>query len=645
MILCGHNIDEMRKLPAGSVQLCVTSPPYFGLRDYKIPPSVWGGDLNCEHEWLEHTKPAANGIIDGGMSGLTLSENSATRSPQKSNFCKKCGAWLGNLGLEPDPELYVRNLSLVFRELWRVLRDDGTLWVNLGDSSAGSRSGEKREVPHMDGREYDSYLENGRVRVQGDREIPVKARRIKNPTSKQASNRSSDLENAPHRSKRIERGGGRWGGGNVPAMGDLKPKDLIGIPWMVAFALRADGWYLRSRIPWIKRNPMPESADDRPTIAIEDIFLLSKRERYFYDGHAVKMPASLSSHRRMSQNVAAQRGSARANGGEDSRPMKAGSRSPGVNPKAIVPDGFTKQNTSFPAAVADLVSTRSRRNSDWFFESWQGLLTDEEGEPLAFIVNTAPYKEAHFATFPIRLVTPMIRAGTSDRGACVECGAPWKRVTEKGEPDREHQLACGSDAAGEYEGEATKDFEGHRAQNASATKARILDGMRKTETVGWHPTCDCVAGNPKSQTPSSKYFVRSVTNRRIERCVLRLEIPHDTEPETKYKGRSNAGRLHSLRDSFRARGFEFGAVGQIKVVPGMKKRRDWYRADWQRRIDAHFPKTRPCVVIDPFGGSGTTAAAALELGREPLLIDISADYTDLSRKRTGVITPSLALFE
>lgn len=185
-ILVGDAVTRLRELPEGCVQTCVTSPPYWGLRDYG-------------HAW--------------------------------------------QLGLEATPEAYVAALVDVFREVRRVLRDDGTIWVNLGDSYAGSRGAQSREH-----------------------------------AGKHAPNVSA-LKAAQIRTGLLRTPG-------------LKPKDLVGIPWLVAFALRADGWYLRSDIIWAKRNPMPESVTDRPTKAHEYIFLLAKSARYYYDAAAIREPCS-----------------------------------------------------------------------------------------------------------------------------------------------------------------------------------------------------------------------------------------------------------------------------------------------------------------------------------------------------------------
>jgi DNA modification methylase len=160
------------------------------------------------------------------------------------DFCKSCGAWRGSLGLEPTPELYVRHIVEVMREVRRVLRKDGTLWLNLGDSYAGSwgNKGHRRETKRLN-----------RFDV-----IPPE---ISPPTAR-------------------------------PANYGLKPKDLVGIPWRVAFALQADGWWLRSDIIWHKVNPMPESVRDRPTRSHEFLFLLTKSRRYFFDQEAVREPTA-----------------------------------------------------------------------------------------------------------------------------------------------------------------------------------------------------------------------------------------------------------------------------------------------------------------------------------------------------------------
>jgi len=302
---------DARQIPLadGVAQTCVTSPPYWGLRDYGLEPSVWGGEADCEHVWdVRDYQRRSN---DGGdeLRKQVTSKGSINRDvPVKSAFCQRCGAWRGCLGLEPTPELYVAHMVEIFREVRRVLRDDGTLWLVLGDSYAG-----------------------GNYRGGG----------VETASAKQRSN-----------------------AGTLPFMSTcakipngLKPKDMCGIPWRVAFALQADGWWLRSDIVWAKPNPMPESVTDRPTKAHEYVFLLAKRLRYYYDAEAVKEPAGTQTW-------------------------------PGIGPQ----HGIERDRGEVyrPMAVHHV---RNRRS--------------------VWSIATRPYSGAHFACYPPDLVEPCILAGSA----------------------------------------------------------------------------------------------------------------------------------------------------------------------------------------------------------------------------------------
>lgn len=268
-ILNGDCRDVLKTLPDQSVHTCVTSPPYFGLRDYG------------------HT---------------------------------------GQMGLEPTPDEFVSELVNVFREVRRVLRDDGTLWLNLGDSYASYRDG--KAIP-----DTTRGLSEGTLVPKGS-----------------AKNRMS----------------------STFAKTSIKHKDLIGIPWRVAFALQADGWYLRQDIIWHKPNPMPESVTDRCTKAHEYIFLLSKSSKYYFDHEAIKEPVAASSIIRLTQpNISAQVGSNRV-------PFKTNGTMKAVG------------NTEM----------RNKRS--------------------VWTVTTKPFKGAHFATFPQDLIEPCILAGCPEGGTVLD---------------------------------------------------------------------------------------------------------------------------------------------------------------------------------------------------------------------------------
>ena len=357
-------------LPDASVHCVVTSPPYWGLRDYGL--GRWqGGDAECVHARPEDAWPNANG-------GKLYPNNDL---PWPNGVCGLCGAvnTPGGIGLEPTLGEWVENVVEVMREVRRVLRDDGTVWLNLGDAYAGSGKGNSR---------------NGRK-----------------DGGKQNTNKGSLGLPRDH--------------------SDLSPKNLMGQPWRVAFALQDDEWILRSAIVWHKPNPMPESTKDRPTSAYEMVFLLAKQARYFYDAEAVREPHSMASLARYEYGLKSK--------APDDGLISAGSKG-GIFTSARMGDHVSKAGAN-------------ARNV------WR---IPTQGRP-----------DAHFATFPDELPRRCILAGTSEHGVCGECGAPWARVVEKGE------------TVGEYPRNPINPSLGY------ARKERA--GETPTQTRGWQPTCDCDA--------------------------------------------------------------------------------------------------------------------------------------------------------
>ena len=233
MILQGDVLERLKDVPH-DVQTCVTSPPYWGLRDYGT--ATWeGGKSNCVHTISMPTK------WNDPKRGEKYTRPEVANRGGKSEACFLCGAKRidSQLGLENTPEEYVSNMVKVFRAVRRVLKDDGTLWLNLGDSYAMSSMRGKNSA-------FKGLIDQSNSGIVGvEKSIPK----------------------------------------------GLKPKDLIGIPWRVAFALQADGWYLRQDIIWAKPNPMPESVTDRCTKSHEYIFLLTKSPKYYFDNEAIKEEA------------------------------------------------------------------------------------------------------------------------------------------------------------------------------------------------------------------------------------------------------------------------------------------------------------------------------------------------------------------
>jgi DNA modification methylase len=339
----------------------------WGLRDYGT--ATWeGGDSECDHQ-----RQSAVSRASSGLDGATTTQGGAYAFGAE---CGRCGAKRidSQLGLEPTPEQYVENLVRVFREVRRVLRDDGTVWLNLGDSYAGAPIGSfNGGGAGTRGRDRSGHVTSGRM-------------------------------------------------DKVKASG-LKPKDLVGIPWRVAFALQADGWWLRSDIIWAKPNPMPESVTDRPTRAHEYVFLLTKSARYFYDADAIREDGSDNSH-----------------GG---LPIEGG-------PKQ---EALGQQVNGRMGLVAGIAGRNKR--SVW-------------------TVTTQPYPEAHFATFPPKLVEPCVLAGSPPK-CCGECGASWERVTESG------ALVNRGKQRGQDAWTTPQGF-----LRAGGSRAGDVDGR---STIGWRPTC------------------------------------------------------------------------------------------------------------------------------------------------------------
>ena len=238
----GHVLDLLRDMPTASVHCVVTSPPYYALRDYRLEPTIWGGDAEHAHEWgVALRAPWAN-EVPGPSANHPKNGDAGHWRPKEAGGLCPCGAWRGSLGLEPSPELYVGHLLEVFAEVWRVLRPDGCLFLNLGDSYAGSGKGPSKAIS-----------QRGRM------------------ATRTISGRQS--------------GAGRCGG-------EAKSKDLLLMPYRTVMALQAAGWYVRSQIVWHKPACMPESVQDRPTSSWEPIFLLARNARYFFDAQAVREESS-----------------------------------------------------------------------------------------------------------------------------------------------------------------------------------------------------------------------------------------------------------------------------------------------------------------------------------------------------------------
>ena len=390
----------------------------------------------------------------------------------------------------------------VFREVWRVLRDDGVCWVNLGDSYAndgkwgGSTGGRHHKHFH-----------------------------------------------------------GQTGVGRGRRLTGLKPKDLIGIPWRVAFALQDDGWWLRQDIVWHKPNPMPESVTDRCTKAHEYIFMLTKSERYYFDAAAIAEPAVYSGL--ANQDESGFKAPQSFNGKH-----KAGYRSSGNKER--------KQR-------ADHGGAPGHGGNQAFGVPWAGGTRNKRS---VWTVATAPFADAHFATFPPALVEPTILASTSAHGCCRHCGAGWERVVW-----RSLRAGTGAVKAGvvdERDHGADANDQGANRQRDGHRNGMIVDN----ETLGWYPDCSCDGLGPLPEYP--------------ERPV---------------RGDLTKAAFDAAMDRWR-----------VDCLPVTVRRREMCEA-------ARSAAVVHAVVLDPFGGAGTTGLVADRLRRNAVLIELNPEYAEMARRR------------
>lgn len=645
-IAVGHVLDALRALPDESIHCAVTSPPYWGLRDYGIEPKIWGGDVQCRHEWGEQRivpRDSNRDQMEWTTGGDPARKIKAGPVSQRS-FCIRCGAWRGSLGLEPSPELYVEHIVEVFREVRRVLRKDGTLFLDIGDCFvSGGRS------------QWDLSSNNrNHNHLHGSRPANPKG---------------------------------------------LKPKDLVGIPWRVAFALQADGWWLRSDIIWEKPAPMPESVRDRPTRAHEYVFLLAKSESYFYDAEAITEPASEGTHLRISQaTLGRQEGGRRQNLYEEDAPgrqrhdrrpsdiVKALAAKAGVNPKAAAaPDGV-KQNASFSAAIVAPALRRNKRTV-WTIPH----------EPFNGVVFYGTYRIGS-TTCPAHghqaFLVPALKDGVL-RGVSV---IPRNLgIGVRPDPAQEGDVyAIRSDQVEHLE-------DAIAAKNHSNAFRRMAAGLMRDDSCDGKSVDDSVCSEPSPRSSANGDHM-SANNTEADSCGD--EIAHDPLEETcahilciasfeprdpscrcQYIGRTEKRQDHfavfpealvepcvlagtSERGCCPACGAPWrriverrgGTTGKSwhdhsdDLVKGQRANAEPSRAfesgDYVRETVGWEPGCKcpeaaapvPCVVLDPFMGAGTTALVALKLGRRFAGAELNPLYAAMAEWRIAPERAQLKLF-
>jgi DNA modification methylase len=538
----------MNTLPDQCVQTVVTSPPYFGLRNYKIPDRIWGGESGCEHEFTgEYKTPTKMGLDPRGFRDPKwIAVKEKANNIGYTQFCSKCFAWKGSLGAEPVPELFVSHLVEIFESIKPKLHDTGTLWVNLGDSYARSSGswGITENTPSV--KEGDVLLKN---RIKG-----------RNPTEK-----------PPFISFYKEAG--------------YKPKDLLGIPWAFAFAMRDAGWYLRQDIIWNKPNPMPAPVKDRCTTSHEYIFLFSKMERYFYDHYAIMEPIKEASVTRYKYNF----------GGDYADELdKTEGRLTLKGKKNLPKFGGTGQaggdNPVYSGREYDASLIPGRNRRDVWHHPILGEL--EPNSSLVWSMKTGglprELQGEHFAAFPEKLPELCILAGTPHK-VCAKCRAPYKRIVENIRP------------------EGWED------------KGPTTEGEKELREI----SKEIYGGNQKSRSISDIYN-RALESERVQKGF---------EPWEEWKKSCGADKKGGYKGKSKGDPGEAGAESpsdvKRRILEGMGPKTSTFAT----KCKCGSSDTVNAIVLDPFSGTYTTAVVAERLGRDWLGCDVADRFVDLGKKR------------
>lgn len=405
-IYCVDWIKGLKKLPDESIDMCMTSPPYYGLRDYGLEPIIFDGDSNCEHEFelKEKQDPmyrTGSGDHDKGGIAKTITE----MKTRADGFCIKCNAWKGSLGLEPHPNLFIKHLVDGFRILKQKLKKSGSFYLNLGDSYFGSPAGNK-----------DQSKESGEGMFRGRNNL-----RESNIAKEQTW---IDIKNNKS----------NW----------LQPKQLMLMPSRIAIAMQDDGWILRNDIIWNKPNPMPSSVKDRLNNTYEHIFHFVKSRKYFYDLDAIREP-----HKQDS-----------IEGSLNSLDKKINDRTQELILKLYNIKKEIRGQSGYQGKSQDLKNWDEVLDNSKAFRDGLDILKIQEnltgdeieflkdyvqnhfGHPLGknpsdfWIITTQPFKESHFATFPEKLCEKPIKSSCPSE-ICVKCGFIRERIIETNNPSKE----------------------------------------------------------------------------------------------------------------------------------------------------------------------------------------------------------------
>ena len=373
-VLCGDNREILPTLPCDSVDLAVTSPPYWGLRDYRGDSKIWGGDIICDHEWGDTLPSRREKSGEHGPNSTIGAKDcqDAVSYSDSGNFCVKCGAWRGSLGLEPHPQMFIDHLVEICREVKRVIKPKGSFWLNLGDSYFGGKGKSGASTP-QETEQRDNTLQKSYSEIGTDR-----------PSNTCPQD-------------------GKW----------LQPKQLLGIPWRVATALQEDGWILRNCVIWFKPNHMPESVRDRLTKSYEFFFFFVKQRKYYFDLDSIRAPITSTPWSNYTSKEPYQNNNPRARytGKFDGETEHENYGSPRARTQRY--NSKYSDDSGLDRLTTHLKTSRLEGNK---------TNTHEKGKNPGDVwtVNTEPFPGSHFAVFPPELIEPIIKSSSPPNGIVLD---------------------------------------------------------------------------------------------------------------------------------------------------------------------------------------------------------------------------------